>query len=129
MTYSATGTVTSAPAPSNAIPLTRCAPRLSRLFKSRLTPGTGKRLVTAAIPISENLKRDFIAPSLAINLSQNDIERPDDCDDVGDHFATRDVRQRRKIHKARTAKMDSCGLGPANRFYIDAEFPFRRFDR
>jgi hypothetical protein len=54
ITYSATGTATSAPAVSSAIPVARLAFRLKRLFKSKLRPGTGTNCVKAASPISEN---------------------------------------------------------------------------
>jgi len=54
MTYSATGTATSAPAVSSAIPVARRAFRLKRLFKSKLRLGTGANSVKAASPISEN---------------------------------------------------------------------------
>src|SRR5881394_4582682 len=149
MTYSASGTVATTPAPSNTTRAARPALRLRRLFISKLRPGTGtncikawvaqvvnlrfrdtpRKLTTCVTPMRPSSAIFVFIDALSINLSQNDIQRSNDGDHVGNHLAARDVRQRRKIHKTGAAKVNARRLRSANRFDIDAEFAFRTLNR
>src|SRR5215475_6936742 len=109
MTYKASGTVTSAPAPIKARPAARRTPRLTRLFNSRLRPGMGATRAKIVNPIL-GISLFFIRRSSAIDLSQNDIQRADDRDHVRNHLALCDMRQRREIHETWSAEMNARRL-------------------
>ena len=66
---------------------------------------------------------------LSIDLSQHNIQTPNDRHDIRDHFALAHNRQGRKINKARAAEMNAVGFRAAVRSHIDAELALRRLDR
>src|SRR5688572_1898880 len=66
---------------------------------------------------------------LPIDFTQHNVQTSDDGHHVRNHFALAHDRERRQIHKARSAKMHAVRFRSAVRFHVYAQLALRSLDR